>query len=350
MGVKYFPFSANTDNDWPLLLVPVREGLQVWKHQDDWHLAQIITNAFTSNITPSVTNPGYTKDVGFSLSVGDLNGDHRDDLIICHNAGAGTENYGIYLQQTNGIFESSPAQTYTNKFDARDWLSFLDLNHDGKVDLIKSTWLEEPLFIPGMPSGKVIVGTYLADEHGRFPAEPQAVFRKNDWAAALPVLDLDGDGFPDMVLGYSLLDKEGLRKQVIAKQLDYTLKFYFNRSGSGFPKTSDCQRDVAIHLDQHSLMFGWGQSDSFSHLVNLTGDFNGDGKKDLLVRDHSEHISIYFFVSRERGFNQNADLTFSCPEPIEWMRVADINGDGVSDLIVKMQERDAFRIFTSEGK
>jgi len=33
------------------------------------------------------------------------------------------------------------------------------------------------------------------------------------------------------------------------------------------------------------------------------GDFNGDGKTDLLVRDHSDAISVYFFVSREKGFS-----------------------------------------------
>ena len=79
------------------------------------------------------------------------------------------------------------------------------------MDLIKSVWLNEPSFLPGIPSGKVLVSTYIADEHGRIPAEPQQVFRKNDWTAALPVVDVDGDGFLDLVLGYSHIeDKEGV--------------------------------------------------------------------------------------------------------------------------------------------
>jgi len=59
---------------------------------------------------------------------------------------------------------------------------------------------------------------------------------------------------------------------------------------------------------------------------------------DLLVRDHSDEISVYFFVSREKGFSPEPDLQFSCPELIDEWQVADLNHDGVSDLIVKTGE------------
>jgi hypothetical protein len=45
-----------------------------------------------------------------------------------------------------------------------------------------------------------------------------------------------------------------------------------------------------------------------------------------------------------------ADLRFNAPEPVDWWEVQDLNGDGVSDLIVKPRERNAYRIFTSQGK
>jgi hypothetical protein len=74
---------------------------------------------------------------------------------------------------------------------------------------------------------------------------------------------------------------------------------------------------------------------------------DGDGKADLLVRDHSEGISVYFFVSRQKGFSAEPDLRFSCPEPIEEWRVVDLNNDGVSDLIVKLANENGYRIFIS---
>jgi hypothetical protein len=239
--------------------------------------------------------------------------------------------------------------TYADKVESHSWLCWVDLNGDGKVDLIKSVWLHEPSFAPGISSGKVLVSTSIADEHGRIPAEPQQVFRKNDWTPALPVLDLDGDGFLDLVLGYSRMDtREGLRKEITAKQLDYTLRFYFYRPGIGFPKEADCQRDVVIHLDQAELLLGSSPHQYFERYVKLGGDFNGDGKTDLLVRDHSDEISVYFFVSREKGFSREPDLRFSCPEPIDEWQAIDLNNDGVSDLIVRLAKQKGFRIFISQ--
>ena len=67
--------------NWPLLLVPTADGLQVWQHRDQWRQAQVIGQAIDARQRPSVANPGYTNSFGFDLSVGDVNGDGRDDLI-----------------------------------------------------------------------------------------------------------------------------------------------------------------------------------------------------------------------------------------------------------------------------
>jgi len=223
-----------------------------------------------------------------------------------------------------------------------------DLNRDGKVDLVKSVWLNEPSFVPGVPSGKVLVSVYTAGEQGRIPPQPQQVFRKHDWLAALPVMDVDGDGYPDLVLGFGHIDsREGLRKQITARQLDYTLRFYFNRPGAGFPTEADCQRAVMIHLQDLQSPLDWELPQNFQRYVKVGGDFNGDGKTDLLVRDQRGAISAYFFQSRTKGFSLEPDLLFNCLEPIESWQVEDLNGDGISDLIVKLAKEDAFRVFVS---
>jgi hypothetical protein len=355
----YLPLSVETGRDWPLLLVTAADGIQVWstlrsaatedgQHRDEWRQAQVISHAIDASLQLSVTNPGYTRSLGFDLSVGDVNGDGRDDLMVRRSNGW-TNTYSLYLQQTNGLFALEPALTYADKVEPFSSLCWADLNRDGKVDLIKSVWLNESSFLPGVPSGKVLVSTYIADEHGRIPAEPQQVFRKYDWTAAVPVVDVDGDGFPDLVLGYSHFeDKEGVRKMITSKKLDYDLRFYFHRPGFGFPTETDCQRDVVIHLDRARAEMQEGLHQLFVCYVKVGGDFNGDGKTDLLVRDHSDAISVYFFVSREKGFSPEPDLRFSCPEPIDGWEVADLNNDGISDLIVKLAKQKGYRIFISQ--
>jgi hypothetical protein len=42
-----------------------------------------------------------------------------------------------------------------NKVEPFSWLCWAGLNREGKVDLIKGVWLNEPSFIPAAPSGKV---------------------------------------------------------------------------------------------------------------------------------------------------------------------------------------------------
>jgi hypothetical protein len=348
-NVMCLSLSVETGGDWPLLLVPATDGLQVWQHRDDWRLAQVVGQALDAGLWPSLAGPGYTTSFEFDLSVGDVNGDGRDDLMVRRNFYGRTNTYCLYLQQTNGLFPPEPSLTYADKIELFSWHCWADLNRDGKVDLIKSVWLNEPSFIPGVPSGKVLVKTFIADAHGKLPAEPQQVFRKNDWVSALPVSDLDGDGFPDLVLGYCHMDsKESVTKEIAGRQLDYSLRFYFQRPGTGFSAEADCQRDIVVHLDHAEGPLDWSLPQNFERFVHLGGDFGGNGKSDLLVREHSDDISVYAFVSREKGFGPAPVLRFNCPDPIDEWQVADLNNDGVSDLIVKLAKPNGYRVFISQ--
>jgi len=346
----HFSLAAKTRTGWPLLFAPVAGGLQVWQHRGEWRQAQFIESAVETHLWPSVTNAGYTRAFDLNMSIGDINGDGRDDLIVRDDSAVQTEVYKIYLQNSEGLFAMAPSVVYTNKADWHVGIAWTDINRDGKPDLIKSSFLDEPFFVPGMRSGKVVVGAYLADSDGKIPTEPQFIFRKNDWSRSLPVVDVDGDGYVDMVMGHIPINsREGFRKAVTAQEVDFTLKYYFFRPSAGFPKDPDYERDLAIHFS-NEFFFTEERRLYYEEFVSLNGDFNGDGKKDLLVRDRSNEISVYFFLSREKGFSKRPDLRLKCSEAIDWWEVKDLNGDGISDLIVKFHEGNGFRIFTSQTK
>ncbi|HEY1662635.1 MAG TPA: VCBS repeat-containing protein [Verrucomicrobiae bacterium] len=349
-NAMYFPLSAKTGGNWPLLLVPVADGgLQIWQHRDAWRLAQSVTNAMDASVTPSIQNPGYDQSFTLSLSIEDVNHDGRDDLMVMRHAD-GHEIYTLYLQDANGLFNLEPALIYTNTDDWRTTLAWMDINRDGRLDLIKSTTSDEPSFVPGLQSGKVLVAVYLADTRGRIPDAPQQVFRKSDFSGYLPMVDVDGDGFMDMVLGDIPIDsREGTRSMITTGKFDLSLRFHFFQPGAGFSNDTDYQRTVPVYFGGG---LGWDPDNQLysDQLLSLNGDFNGDGKKDLLVRDNSDRISVYFFNSRETGFSARADLEFLCPEQMERWQIKDLNGDGVSDLIVKLKNEERFRIFISQGK
>ncbi len=347
VSAQHLTLSARTGDDWPLILVPVIGGLQVWQHGQDWRQAQFIANAVDSQILPSIRNPGFHQAFNLNLCLSDVEKDGRDELMICHGLPSNVRSYAFYPRRADGLFATEPAMTYTNKSDWRTVLDWVDINRDGKVDLVKGTFLNEPSFLPWVPSAKTLVGVYLADQQGRIPTEPQQVFRKHDWSSSFPVVDVDGDGFADMILGYVPFDtREQMRKLVTTKKLGFTLKVHFFRPGAGYSPDPDCQREIFVHVDKEFF----APISYYEECINLEGDFNGDGEKDLLVRDRAEEISVYFFISREKGFNMEPDLQFHCPEPISWTQAMDLNGDGMSDLIVKLRNTDRYRIYLSQSQ
>ena len=349
LAVVNLAMSAKTATGWPLLLLPTRDSLQVWQHRDEWRCAQVIALTNRIWLSPASTNPSYADLFDFDFSIEDVNRDGREDLMIRRDQDAANCTYTLYLQQSNGLFAPEPEFVYTDQWQMFSWLCWADLNHDGKLDLIKSVWINEPSFLPGVPSAKVVAGIYTADEHGQIPPQPQQVFRKSDWTPALPVVDVDGDGFQNLVLGYNhMASREGLTREITARQLVYTLGFYFYHPGMGFPQQADFQRDVVIRLDHLTNPLDWSLIENFQRSVSLAGDFNGDGKKDLLVRDHGNDLSVYFFRSRQEGFSAQPDLRFSCPEGFTDWQIADLNGDGVSDLMVKLAGKNVYRIFISQ--
>ncbi len=347
-NVMHLTLSLTTRQGWPLLLVPTAEGLEVWEHSKEWRRAEVLAGAMDSDLWPPGQDVGYNSMVELNLVLKDLNGDGLEDLLVRHRQVGGTNIYNLYLQDTNGMLSQKPSFSYSDRAEPHSWCCWADINHDGNLDLIKARWLNEPSFIPSIPSGKVLVSILLADAHGGIPSRPQYVLRKNDWIPAFPVADFDGDGFLDLALGYYHMDsREGVRKEITAKQVDYSLRFFFNRPGAGFQQEADFQRDVVIHLDHSETPLSWVLPQNFGRYVKVGGDFNGDGKMDLLVRDQSEGISVYFFISRQKGFTTEPALNFNCPEPLDEWEPMDLNQDGVSDLVVRLSNGKGSRIFVS---
>ncbi|UCE49796.1 MAG: VCBS repeat-containing protein, partial [Phycisphaerales bacterium] len=348
-AVHYFPLSAKADNHPPSILVPAENGLQIWQHKNGWQCVQSLEDFLSRTILAFEEGPGYDTTIRLNMNVGDANGDGRDDIIVRRLEGP-SETFAVHLQEQDGLFAVEPTLSWAGQWDW-SWSCWVDINKDKNIDLIRSKWLYEPWFLPGTRTGKVLVRIYVADEKGRIPAEPQQVFRKNDWTDSIPIVDLDDDGHVDLVLGYSRFDtREGFRKAFIAKQLDFNLRFHFYRPGIGYPEKPDFQRDLAIHLDRHSIDMNWGRRRYFKRFVDLSGDFDGDGDLDLLVRDTADRVSVYSFVSRQVGFDRKPAVTFDHTEPVESFIIGDLNDDGISDLTMKLRNRNAFKIFVSRAQ
>ncbi|MES1182288.1 MAG: VCBS repeat-containing protein, partial [Myxococcales bacterium] len=118
------------------------------------------------------------------LAVGDLNGDGRPDVAVSGN-GAGVQ---LLLNAGTGDGALKPATPVTTGLDSAPYaLAIHDLDHDGKPDLIGT-------------QASIAVLRNL----GAATFAPAVVY-ETSWNAGLPaVIDINGDGAPDLVAaGYS---------------------------------------------------------------------------------------------------------------------------------------------------
>jgi hypothetical protein len=82
--------------------------------------------------------------------------------------------------------------------------------------------------------------------------------------------------------------------------------------------------------------------------ILLDGDFNGDGRPDLLVRRSLSQWQVFLSSTNGTWFEPQPSLSFEMPEGEFTIR--DLNGDGRADLIVQPWNEPRLDIYLSPGR
>jgi hypothetical protein len=142
-----------------------------------------------------VDNNGTTYNNPYHAAMADLNGDGKADLVVTIQDQVHTVNQGIAVALGNGsatffgtptVLQSTPQNQLFASPPLPAYVKIVDLNRDGYPDLVFTNALE----------GGVGVLYGLGD--GTFPYDALE-FAANRWAWDFALVDINGDGVPDVV-------------------------------------------------------------------------------------------------------------------------------------------------------
>jgi hypothetical protein len=273
------------------------------------------------NTTPSIILAGEQTSEGFgsSMTVGDVNGDGFDDLIIgasnYKQRGAEFPRGKIYVYAGGNQFNSIPRTTFvgdTERVILGSSLASGDINKDGKKDIVVLGFNElndssnKQFFYLS-----VILGDSAYNLKRNYYIDSRNV--PGGFKDHVACFDVDGDGFDDILVSKIYIFKGGAK-------LD-TLPAY----------------DVAPPNNDTSN-FG-----SYSW-VSGGGDFNKDGIKDILLSSTQGYFGGVPGVSVMLGSKKNPgqyvayrifmDYWWGSPLNGRPENAGDVNGDGVDDIII----------------
>ena len=206
-----------------------------------------------------LTTQSYTGQPDNGLATGDFNNDGQPDIAFITAGPAVSNSQGQNIQITvllNQGASKAPIPVTTNSVDCTDAFSLVvaDLNHDKDLDLA--------FVCP--TAGYVVV--LLGNGDGTF--QKPAYYAVSGAQSLAPAVDLNGDGFLDLAVTAS----SGCTSATVNVLLNH---------GSASPGAF--LNPVPYAISQPSCIGAIG-----------TGDFNGDGKQDLIVQNNLSQLQVFY--------------------------------------------------------
>lgn len=256
----------------------------LWRHVNG-EIYTWITNAtggFADYYVPShVTVPLNWHVAG----IGDFNGDNKDDILWRENNGQ----LSISLAQANGSFSSIDANPAVGVSINWHIQGIGDFDGDGKDDVL---WRDD--------NGLLV--TWLGQANGSLSDNylNSVVAVPTNWHVQ-GIGDFNGDGKDD----------------ILWREDNGLVTDWLGQAGGGFAQNYlNSAADVPLEWQ-----------------VDAIGDFNGDGKDDILWR-HDSGVIEDWLAKADGGFIDNYANSVVWPAS-DWdvAEVADFNGDGRDDIL-----------------
>jgi len=302
----------------------------------------------------------------------DISGDGMGDLLLSSSSDG-----SVYVWIMDGTTINT--RGYVTRSDGSvpklsDWevSGSADMNGDGKSDIILRNKNDGSFYLWIMDGTSISSSGYATRADGSVP-------KPSSWDLA-GIADLSGDGKSDIILrsksdaSFYLWSMDGM---VIGSA------GYLQRPDTSVPKPSswnlagiadfngDGKADILLESKNDGSLYAWimdGMSISERGYVERAdgsvpqlgawviagcADLNGDGISDIVLRNKND-ASLYLWSMNGRTISSGAYITRadgSVPEPSAWnvAGLSDINGDGKADILLRSKSDGAFYLWSMDG-
>jgi tetratricopeptide (TPR) repeat protein len=276
----------------------------------------------------NVENDRYS----FACCWGDSNGNGWPDLYVVNDFGRNV----LYRNNADGTFTAVSSEARVNEPGAGMSACWLDFNNDGKQDIYAAgMWVaagmrvfEDQHFHPGEPESirslyrRHMAGNSLYRNQGDGTYQncaPTAGVDMGRWSWASDTWDFDNDGYPDLYVANGYISGLDRLKDVSS--------FFWRQVVANSPQDANPSPDYER---------GWG---AINELIRSDATWNGNER------------NVFFTNNRDGTFSDiSAIAGLDVRDDSRAFALADLDGDGRMELILKNRTAPQLRIFRNNMK
>jgi len=236
----------------------------------------------------------------------------NNGLLDYYYFGNGVQNCAIYFQQKDGTFTKSTASFGSYDFTDPE-VTVVDINKDGYLDIFVDAWINNPQ--AGDVSGR-FCATFINDMFGGFTryAQPNMIHKSYGSASWS---DIDGDGWPDLVLNGDGWVNSG-------ENSDGIVRVYKNNNGTLVPKTT-FSFFRQLNTGGGNVLVDWDNDGDLDIIAGGWNDTKGRQATSLFLCTDPANFTYAESPLSDTYFPGLSEDTYE---------VADLNNDGKTDLLM----------------
>lgn len=206
-----------------------------------------------------------------------------------------------------------------------------DINNDGITDLVVR-YTKSSGVLDRANDYEVYLGE---NQKGKlvFPKVANSVVKAEGTLTGLQFIDIDGDDKVEVMVAGFDIGVSQIIGALLSGSIDQDVHLFKMDPQGRFAAQANVSKEVELNFSLSS-----GQSGS--PVVKLA-DLNGDGLKELILSDDEDTLKIYFGATGDTLFSRNAEKhDLKLPVDGGMLQSDDLNGDGKEDILIKYGKQD----------